>query len=164
MKLLYIGGSSCGADILARLLLLGDELCFLDRPSVTFDNWGTIGHPSPMRQFSTEGQPVKITAIEPPGGPARLLYAPYIEADLNNSSFVTTVLDGLRSDPMFGNKCFAPTANYGEGLSGADCAPVLYLMRDLARRRMTWSAKVIRASCIDPSSQKVAGQSLEWFL
>jgi hypothetical protein len=66
VKLLYIGTHVCPADSLARLLVLGDEIVFLDQPSVIFDNWGTVGAPSFMRRFSFEGSPVTVSVVEPP--------------------------------------------------------------------------------------------------
>ena len=88
MKLLYIGTHFCPADSLARLLVLGDELVFLDRPSVTFEQWGTIGCQSFMRRLSFEGSPVAVSVIAPPSGPARYLYESYVQADITNPSFV----------------------------------------------------------------------------
>jgi hypothetical protein len=47
MKLLYSGSSACDEPTLKRLLLVGTELVFMDRPSVTFaGKWGTVGHTS----------------------------------------------------------------------------------------------------------------------
>jgi len=69
MKLLYVGRSSCSADTLARLFLLDNELCFLDRPSVTFDRWGTMGHASPLRLLLSGQLPVDISGHEPQSGP-----------------------------------------------------------------------------------------------
>src|SRR5262249_47188028 len=104
MKLLYIGTHFCPANSFARLLVLGDELVFLDRPSVTFDNWGTIGHESFMRRISFEGAPVKVSVVEPPSGPAHLLYESYVRADITNPAFVRIFLDGLNSDDSFAER------------------------------------------------------------
>jgi hypothetical protein len=43
MKLLYSGAEFCDQPILKRLLVVAEEIHFMDRPSVTFRNWGTIG-------------------------------------------------------------------------------------------------------------------------
>lgn len=125
MKLLYFGTHFCPSDTLARLLVLGDELVFLDRPSVTFDNWGTVGAPSLMRQVSWEGSPVKVSVVEPPSGPARHLYKSYVQADITNPAFVRAVLDGLKSDEVFAQRFLAPGGNYGEGRSGTDVRHLL---------------------------------------
>lgn len=75
MKLLYVGTHFCPAESMSRLLLLGTELCFLDRPSVTFGTWGTIGHDSYMRQVSFgQDAPIKVSVFKPPSGPADDLY------------------------------------------------------------------------------------------
>jgi hypothetical protein len=120
MKLLYIGSHFCPAHSLARLLLLGNELCFLDRPSVTFGNWGTIGHDSYMRQISFGTSPVKISVHKPPSGPAHELYQPYIQADITNPDFVGRVFRGLETDDAFAARLLPPQANYGDGVTGAD--------------------------------------------
>jgi len=120
MKLLYFGRSACSADTLARLFLLGSELCFLDRPSVTFGDWGTIGHESQLRRFSSDGLPVKVSIFKPPSGPAQGFYLPYIEADLQNPEFVQTVLNGIAGDKEFAEKLIQVGADYGGGVKGAE--------------------------------------------
>ncbi len=119
MKLLYYGGTACSYDTLKRLLLVGSELSFMDRPSVTFGNWGTIGHESPLRRFAAADQPVPISVFAPPSGPANALYQSYVSADLENPDFVSAVLAGLR-DNTFASKFIPSEANYGDGLKGAD--------------------------------------------
>jgi hypothetical protein len=119
MKLLYIGTHFCPAESLSRMFLLGDELCFLDRPSVSFGKWGTIGADSLMRGAPWPAAPVKVTVLEPPSGPAQHLYQPYIEADITNRAFVKTVLDGLRNDREFAERIIPSKANYGNGNNGA---------------------------------------------
>ena len=135
MKLLYVGNSACSADTLARLFLLGSELCFLDRPSVTFGTWGTVGHESQLRRFSSEGLPVKVSIFKPPSGPANEFYLPYIEADLQNPEFIKIVLDGLASDQAFAEKLIQPEANYGSGITGED------LQRHLVQDRSLYEVR-----------------------
>jgi hypothetical protein len=121
MKLLYIGTHFCPVDSFARLLVLGDELVFLDRPSVTFGNWGTIGHQSVMRRVSFDSSaPVKISVVEPPSGPARGLYESYVQADITNRAFVEAFLNGLKNDHIFAERFLPPGANYGDGRNGVD--------------------------------------------
>jgi hypothetical protein len=136
MKLLYTGGTACSGDTLGRLFLLGSELCFLDRPSVMFDNWGTIGHESNLRRFSSQGLPVRISVLAPPSGGAQQCYAPYVEADLTNPAFVGVVLDGLREDQTFAEKLLPPAANYGSGRTGIDVRRAL--VNDPSLRNMTF--------------------------
>jgi hypothetical protein len=90
MKLRYSGGSICDMPTLKRLILIGSELVFMDRPSVTFEKWGTVGHKSPFRQVDTRGDPVQISVHAPPAGPAHGLYAPYAAADFGNPEFIRT--------------------------------------------------------------------------
>src|SRR5215204_4877078 len=85
MRLLVSGSTMPSFQPFKRLILLGDEVGFMDRPSVTFGNHGSIGRDSNIRRFGREGLPVvALTAHEPKSGPAEHLYAPYVEADLAN--------------------------------------------------------------------------------
>jgi hypothetical protein len=118
LKLLYSGGTACSYDTLKRLLLVGSELSFMDRPSVTFGNWGTIGHASPLRDFPA-ADIVPISVYAPASGPAGDVYQPYAAADLENPAFVSAVVAGLR-DNNFAAKFIQPKANYGDGLNGED--------------------------------------------
>lgn len=119
MKLLYYGGSACSYETLKRLFLVGSELSFMDRPSVTFGKWGTIGHESPLRRFVAAAHTVPISVYAPPSGPADALYQSYVAADLENPAFVSGVLAGLR-DSAFASKFIPSEANYGDGIKGAD--------------------------------------------
>src|SRR5262245_45948796 len=98
MKLLFSGGTTCNEPTLKCLLLVAEEIGFMDRPSVTFPKWGTIGMSSPWRNVSSDKSPVKISVYAPPSGPVRELYKKYIEADFTNPDFKTIFLDGFTSD------------------------------------------------------------------
>jgi hypothetical protein len=103
-----------------------DELVFLDRPSVAFGNWGTIGHQSVMRRVSFDrSAPVKISVVEPPSGPAHDLYESYVRADITNPAFVAAFLDGLKSDHAFAERFLPLGANYGDGRNGVDLRRLL---------------------------------------
>jgi hypothetical protein len=126
MKVLYAGDSMCDEPTLKRLLLVADEICFTDRPSVTFGQWGTIGQDSPIRQImQPPGLAVSLSAHKPPSGPAEQLYLPYIEADLSNPQFVEVFWDGLKSDEVFASKFLQLGAKYGDGRTGAEVRAVL---------------------------------------
>lgn len=116
MKLIYSGEEFCNQEVLKRLLLVAEEIHFMDRPSVTFKNWGTVGHDSYARRINWAGSPVLIDVITPPSGPAQALYAPYIEADINNPIFTRIVLEGFRSSDKFASKFIQFNGNYGSGL------------------------------------------------
>jgi hypothetical protein len=118
MKLLYTGATYCSEPTLKRLLLIGSELVFMDRPAVSFDKWGTIGHASPFRQLDSEGEPVKIAVHRPPRGPADNLYGPYAAADFENPEFVRIFLEGLRVDEVFARKLIQTESTYADGVSG----------------------------------------------
>ncbi len=125
MKLLYVGTHFCPADTLSRLFLLGSELCFLDRPSVTFGDWGTVGSDSYMRGLSFGPSPVPITVLKPASGPAHELHQAYVLADLDNPDFVRSVFEGLRSDDVFAERLLQPAGNYGDGRTGVDIRRLL---------------------------------------
>ena len=122
MKLLYVGAPACDIPTLKRLVVVGEEICFTDRPSVTFGDrgeFGTIGLASPMRQLSTAGEPVTVRVYAPPSGPAQALYQPLLEADLRNPDFVNCVLEGLRESDAFASKMLQLNIDYGRGKTGS---------------------------------------------
>src|SRR5712671_4159238 len=131
MKLLYSGESACNEATFKRLVLIGTELAFMDRPSVTFSGWGTIGHQSPLRALDTRGEPVTVTVHAPPSGPATGLYEQYAIADLENPEFVRIVLEGLRRDHAFASKVIQTEANYGDGVTGRTIVEALGRASDL---------------------------------
>ena len=80
MRLVLIGSRLPDFRTFQRLLLIADEVGFVDRPSVMFGEpetdgqWGTIARASEIRGFKVEEDaPVSITAHEPPSGPAQAL-------------------------------------------------------------------------------------------
>ena len=115
MRVVYSGGTSCSFETLQRLVLLADEIAFMDRPSVTFGTFGTIGHESEARRFPAAAAPVKFPVISPPSGPASHLYIDYIVADGRNPEFIRTVVDGLRQNNTFRGRLIQVNANYGWG-------------------------------------------------
>ncbi|MCG7980484.1 MAG: hypothetical protein N0E58_20445 [Candidatus Thiodiazotropha endolucinida] len=130
MKLLYSGEEFCDQAILKRLLVVADEIHFMDRPSVTFRNWGTVGSDSYARRIDWSGSLVLIDVYEPPSGPAQGLYEPYIEADINNPHFSQIVLEGFRESDEFARKFIEFGANYGTG-TGEEIAHHLRQDNDL---------------------------------
>src|SRR5690348_9353989 len=101
MRVLYSGGTICSFETLQRLVLLADEVAFMDRPSVMVGNFGTVGRASEFRQFRIDDTPVKFSIHAPPEGARKDLYLRYIYADLKNPHFIRTVLDGLKADITF---------------------------------------------------------------
>ncbi len=101
MKVIYSTSAASDVDTLKRLLLLADEIAFLDRPSVIFRNWGTVGSPSPMRRFEGTHGPVTISVHEPPSGPAEYAYKEYIGSDVTNAAFRQAFFEGFKADESF---------------------------------------------------------------
>jgi hypothetical protein len=60
MKLLFSGASVCSDATLKRLMLVTEQLGFMDRPIIMFGSWGMVGHDSPLRQFE---RALKDTAV-----------------------------------------------------------------------------------------------------
>ena len=124
MKLLYSGSPFCSEEVLKRLLLVADEIGFMDRPSVTFNNWGHVGHDTNARRIDWTGSPVKIDAIAPPSGPAEWLMAPYIKADINNRALIDLVHSYLMTSDTFASRSFQLDADYG-GITGREIVDAL---------------------------------------
>lgn len=132
MQLLYSGRIICSNTTLKRLLLLADEVGFVDRPSIVFPNWGTIGVDSPIRRCDPSIFPIKISAFRPPSGPISDLYLKYIEADLKNTKFIKTFLVGLEDDD-FAWRFIQPECNY-DGILGKEIRNALILDKALAHK------------------------------
>ena len=115
MKLLYSGSSECDQPTFKRLLVIAEEISFMDRPSVMFGNWGTVARPSFFRRVRSEGSPVQLSVFAPPSGPVTKLFQEYIEADIQNFDFIKTVIDGLKNSDGFTRKLIPPNANYASG-------------------------------------------------
>lgn len=135
MRVVFAGGTICDYRTLQRLVLIADEIGFMDRPSVTFGDWGTIGAPSEFRHYNTRGAPITFSVHEPPSGPANALYQSYIAADLRNPRFVQTFFDGLQNDPKFQARFIQLNAHYGPG-TGQDILRSLLADPALARARL----------------------------
>ena len=130
MKVLYAGGTSCDYRTLQRLILIADEIAFMDRPSVTFGDWGTIGTDSEFRKINTAGAPIKFDVHAPPSGPASRLYQSYIEADLKSPHFISAFFDGLTNNQKFQSRFIQLGANYTSG-TGKDILEALLQDKNL---------------------------------
>jgi hypothetical protein len=117
MKLLFSGSSGCRLETFKRLLLIAEELCFLDRPSISFGDWGTVGIASPLRKLipAFRNTAVKLSVFTPYSGPANDLYKQYIDADLNNIGFQQVFLKGLAENRIFTEKFIQLNGNYVSG-------------------------------------------------
>ena len=142
MKLLYGDNLVCGDPTMKRLMVIADEIGFMDRPPIgpiaTGGHWGLIGMQSPIRgfipQYSTEA--VKLTAFAPPPSLPETAFTSYVDADFGNPEFVTTVIDGLRND-AFAEKLFQLHGDYGSGQTGETIRQALLTDPALAGTRLT---------------------------
>lgn len=117
MKLLYCGSHGCRLQTLKRLLIIGEEIAFLDRPSIMFGKWGTVGVDSPIRRLlpAFEEKEVKLSVFSPPSGQIANLYSEYISADFSSVDFRRIFLEGLKENEIFTEKFIQLDSNYGSG-------------------------------------------------
>ena len=135
MELLFSGNTICSQQTLKRLLLLGNKIGFMDRPSIMFPDWGTVGVESPIRRFDTSGLPVQISAHKPPSGPVSNLYLKCLEDDLKSPLFIEAFLEGL-SDDFFATKFLQLKADYG-GVTGEEIRAALIADKSLRAMKYT---------------------------
>jgi hypothetical protein len=97
--------------------MIADEIGVMDRPSVTFGDWDTVGSASPLRPWipAFAETPVKLVAYSPPSGPVAELYQRYIQADLENAEFKAILLEGLARDETFAGKLVSMESQYQSG-------------------------------------------------
>ena len=85
MNLTFADAPSIDELTFKRLLLLGQEISFVDRPSIFLaDNYGTVGVTSDMRMLikEFEGSPIKLIVDEPPNNTFNSkFYEKYFEKD-----------------------------------------------------------------------------------
>jgi hypothetical protein len=115
MKLLFTGDPGCSAQTLKRLMIIGEELAFMDRPSVTVGGWTMIGINSPLRQFEPAMQDTQpsLKVYTPPVGPISPLHEEYARRDLANPAFRGAFLRGLQTSDDFAFKFLQLKADYG---------------------------------------------------
>lgn len=100
---------------LKKAILLFDEIHFIDRPSFTLKNYGTIGAPSPLREveesFRDDAKiPLYVHGIVGNKLPSDILEQ--IEQDIQDADFLKNFQDGLRNSVRFQN-INIPPGNYG---------------------------------------------------
>jgi hypothetical protein len=100
---------------LKKAILLFDEIHFMDRPAFTFENFGLIGTPSPLRQFehSFRDNGVPLFVHDSPCGPVEGQFLEQITADVDDPQFLKRFQEGLKVSPTFRQLHIAP-GNYGE--------------------------------------------------
>lgn len=119
IRVLYYPEFFVDYTTLLRMILLFDELHFMDRPSMMFGagtgQFGTIGAQSPLRQFEAsfrqEGVPFYVH--EAPMGPVQGEWYDFIKADVNDPQFLTRFQQGLTTSTTFRGLQIAP-GDYGQ--------------------------------------------------
>lgn len=124
MKLLFMGANNCNRITFKRLLIIADKIAFISRPSIGFENWGTIGADSSYSKYIPRfrDKPVKIGVITLSSGQVKdldSLYLNYILSDLNNPQFRHLLIKGIISNEKFSRKLINPNGSYGK-LKGSD--------------------------------------------
>ena len=99
MKLTFADSPDIDELNFKRLVLISNELAFVDRPSIQFaDNFGTVGVPSGIRNLikTFDGSPIKLIVDEPPNSVFNSeFYRKYFEKDLQNPQFLDTIFEGI---------------------------------------------------------------------
>jgi len=163
MKLLFSGSKFCDNDTLKRLLLISDEISFIDRPSVTFKGWGTIGSDSPARKIDSTDSPVKLSVYKPPSGPVFELYQPYIEKDIQNNDFVKVFLEGLKQSKKFASKFIQLNADYTTG-KGSDILTAIINDPNIINNPLEPEVKVIGPDLFPVSNSQNRRETLKLLL
>lgn len=111
-KVLYYPNCECHPLVLAKSILVFDEITFFDHPSLNFNRVGNVGHDSSMRQLqgllNNEGFNLKV--LKPNSGPVEGEIKNIIDVDLSNDNFRRTFLQLVHNDPSF----IIPKGNYGK--------------------------------------------------
>jgi hypothetical protein len=101
MKLVFSDSPNIDELTFKRLLLLGEEIAFVERPSIQFiEDIGTIATPSGIRGLlpKFEDSPVKLRVEMPPDTVfSSGFYQQYFKTDIANPDFISTVIEGIRN-------------------------------------------------------------------
>lgn len=118
MKLIYSDSPDIDALTFRRLMLLGSELTFVERPSIQLEeNFGTIGKPSNVEPLKPlfDGSPIKLQIGVPPSNIfSSNFYKEYFKKDLVNKFFIDTTIDGIAANWIH-SLYFNPKTNKNEG-------------------------------------------------
>jgi len=102
MKLIYADDPDVDEFTFKRLMLLGSELTFVERPSIQLaENFGTVGVTPNVAGLKPqfEGSAIRLHVGKPPTSMfASAFYNKYFEIDLRNPAFIRTVLNALETD------------------------------------------------------------------
>lgn len=115
MNVFYYPEMVADAATLKKAIVLFDEIHFIDRPSFMFGKFGTIGCPSPLRQyersFREEGVPLYVHS--PRDGPVHGELLEQVRSDVDDLEFLARYQRGLGKSQVFRDHQIAH-GNYGE--------------------------------------------------
>jgi hypothetical protein len=101
MKLTFSDSPNIDELNFKRLLLLANELIFVERPSIHLaENYGTLGMHSNLDSLAKEfeGTPIKLIVDEPPNSSFNSdFYKKYFERDLLNPEFINVIFEGIKN-------------------------------------------------------------------
>lgn len=142
IRILYYPDFWVDFNTLKKAILLFDELHFMDRPSFTFRNFGTIAAASPLRQYeaSFRDNGVPLFVHSPQDGPVYGDFYERVKADVNDLEFLKRFQNGLRDSVTFRNLQIA-RGNYGAAGDQDDVAQGL-LSVDLANDLRTHESPI----------------------
>ena len=123
IRTLYYPDMFVSETTLKKAILLFDELHFIDRPSFTFNNFGSIGATSPIRpyeaSFREAGVPIYVHGIA--GGRLEGDFLEQTLSDIDDLEFLIRFQSGIKSSKTF-KDILVPQGNYGEGRNADDVA------------------------------------------
>lgn len=121
INVIYYPDMSVSETTLKKAILFFDEIHFMDRPSLTMNNFGTIGVVSPLRQyeelFREAGVPLFVHGVQ--GGRISGDLLEHVNSDINDMLFLDKFKEGLQTSPAFRN-LHIPFGDYGEAGNAED--------------------------------------------
>jgi hypothetical protein len=121
ISVLYYPDMHVAETTLKKAILLFDEIHFIDRPSFTLNNFGTIGASSPLRaveqSFQEAGVPLYVHSVQ--GGQIKGEFLERVNSDINDPLFLEKFKTGLESSSTFRNIHIQP-GNYGKAGNEVD--------------------------------------------
>jgi hypothetical protein len=99
MNLIFSDSSNIDGITLKKLMLVGNNISFIDRPSILLaKNVGTVGVHSNIKGFEEQlsNEVVKIKTITPPSSAFNSnFYKKYFQIDQNNVEFKKVVISAI---------------------------------------------------------------------
>lgn len=157
MKVLYVGSPFPENSVLKRLMVLADEIGFIDHPSVSFGLRGQIGVPTPARHITTGSEAVVFSAHDVPNilpeGAERQMYEAFLQRDFDDPEYRRILLDGFEKSESFAKKLIQLDGNY-RGVSGTQIRQALLADHSLVSTPMSTEADIQAMFKIDTSDDR----------